>query len=127
MQNNINVIKNIPGRQLISQQRNLVEISVKQLHRNVTSLIQLEKGMLVEKGRSMRTVGHQFKNQNQTLSLLESKINLLDPINTLARGYSITRINGKAITSVTEINIGDSVETTVAEGKFTGTINEILK
>jgi len=127
LQNNINVIKNIPGRQLISQQRNLVEISVKQLHRNVTSLIQLEKGMLVEKGRSMRTVGHQFKNQNQTLSLLESKINLLDPINTLARGYSITRKNGKAITSVTEINIGDSVETTVAEGKFTGTINEILK
>ncbi|MBK7570938.1 MAG: exodeoxyribonuclease VII large subunit [Bacteroidetes bacterium] len=39
LQNNINVIKNIPGRQLISQQRNLVEISVKQLHRNVTSLV----------------------------------------------------------------------------------------
>lgn len=106
LQNNINVLKNIPGRQLISQQRNLVEISVKQLHRNVS---------------------HQFKNQNQHLTLLESKINLLDPINTLARGYSITRKNGKAITSVTEINIGDSVETTVAEGKFTGTINEILK
>ncbi|MBK7570939.1 MAG: hypothetical protein IPI10_04700 [Bacteroidetes bacterium] len=76
---------------------------------------------------SEKRSGHQFKNQNQTLSLLESKINLLDPINTLARGYSITRKNGKAITSVTEINIGDSVETTVAEGKFTGTINEILK
>ncbi|MBK7432056.1 MAG: exodeoxyribonuclease VII large subunit [Bacteroidetes bacterium] len=107
LQNNINVLKNIPGRQLISQQRNLEEDLLKRNY--------------------MRNVSHQFKNQNQTLSLLESKINLLDPINTLARGYSITRKNGKAITSVTEINIGDSVETTVAEGKFTGTINEILK
>ena len=106
LQNNINVIKNIPGRQLIAQQRNLVEISVKQLQRNATSAILSE---------------------SKNLNLLESKINLLDPINTLARGYSITRKNGKSIISTSEINIGDIVETTLAEGKFTGTIKELLK
>lgn len=127
LQNNINVIKNIPGRQLISQQTNLLEILLKQLHRNAENVIQLKQNKLEDSGRSMRAVSHQFKSQSQNLNLLESKIKLLDPINTLARGYSITRKNGKAIVSTDQITKGDIVETTLAEGRFSATINEKTK
>ncbi len=127
LQNNINVIKNIPGRQLISQQKNLLEILSKQLHGNASSVIQLKQNRLSDSGKSMRNIVHQFNSHRQNLSLLESKINLLDPINTLARGYSITRKNGKAIISADEITKGEIVETILAEGKFTSIINEIIK
>lgn len=125
LQSNINVIKNIPGRQLIVQQRNLLEILSKQLHRNASSEISMMKNTIAEHTKSLRSVSHQLKNTNQNLNLLEAKIKLLDPINTLARGYSITRKNGKAIISAKEIVQGDIVETTLATGSFSSHINEI--
>lgn len=52
----------------------------------------------------------------QKLAAVESLIKVLDPINTLKRGYSVTRINGKAIKSKNEIHSGDIVSTQFSDG-----------
>ena len=127
LQNNINVIKNIPGRQLITQKRNHIDNLSKQLYGNANSRIRIDMNVINETSKSIRQVSHQFKDLNQNLNLLESKVKLLDPINTLARGYSITRKKGKAITSSDEIQSGESIETILASGSFTGTVTEIKK
>ncbi|MDE5690037.1 MAG: hypothetical protein K2I38_05020, partial [Duncaniella sp.] len=52
-------------------------------------------------------------------SRLESAGRLLDvlsPLATLCRGYSITRVNGRAVTSVADIAPGARIETTLADG-----------
>ncbi len=40
---------------------------------------------------------------------------------TLRRGYSITRVGGKAVSSVAAIAPGATVETTLADGTFLST------
>ncbi len=125
LQNNVNIIKTIPGRQLIIQQKNLLDFLSKQLYRNAGNDIEVKLALLENKSLSMRLVVHQFKNLQQNLNLLESKIKILDPINTLARGYSITRKNGKAVLSAEEFTKGEILETTLAKGSFKSTINEI--
>ncbi len=50
------------------------------------------------------------------LELVETKVRYADPKNVLKRGYSITRMNGKAIRSVTDVKQGDRLETLVADG-----------
>ncbi|MCM1369064.1 MAG: exodeoxyribonuclease VII large subunit [Candidatus Amulumruptor caecigallinarius] len=48
----------------------------------------------------------------------EDILRLLDPANTLKRGYSVTRINGKAVTDPATLRPGDEIETTLLEGKI---------
>jgi len=64
-----------------------------------------------------------MENYNNKLILIESKVNLLDPINILKRGYSITRLNGKVITSSSSVNSGDIIETIL----YTGIIKSEVK
>ena len=44
------------------------------------------------------------------------------PERLLALGYSITRVNGKAVHSVDDIAPGDEIITTVAGGEFTSKV-----
>jgi exodeoxyribonuclease VII large subunit len=52
------------------------------------------------------------------LAHLEEKMRILDPMNVLKRGFSITTIRGKALTSTDEVEIGDEIETRLANGKL---------
>lgn len=57
----------------------------------------------------------------ELLQHLEEKVALLDPVNTLVRGYSITRVNGKAVTDASEIKPGIRLETELANGTVIST------
>lgn len=47
----------------------------------------------------------------------------LSPEATLARGYSITRVDGHAVTSAASLTSGQTVTTILADGSFTSTVN----
>ena len=55
---------------------------------------------------------------NQKLISIDSLIEVLDPQNILRRGYSITRINGRAVKSVFSIAEGDLLTTTLPDGEI---------
>lgn len=59
---------------------------------------------------------------NEKLRSLSELISALSPMNTLKRGYSITRINGKAVKTSDQIKEGDVVETTTSSFSFTSKI-----
>lgn len=54
----------------------------------------------------------------RNLTELEKNRDLLDPIHVMKRGFSITRLNGKAITSHEEIKNLDEIETQLVEGSI---------
>ncbi len=58
------------------------------------------------------------------LEYLQGQIGLLDPKAVLARGWSITRHKGKAITNPKELKTGDELETTVAAGKLRSVVSD---
>lgn len=61
--------------------------------------------------------------QKQSVSHLEEKIKLMSPLETLKRGYSITRHDGKAILDANQLSIGNKIEIEFANGKITTTLN----
>ena len=61
------------------------------------------------------------------LKALADKIEILSPQNTLRRGYSITMVNGHAVSDVAELKAADTVTTRLASGTFSATITEINK
>ena len=65
-----------------------------------------------------------MQSQHHKLDLCQRSMDAASPEHILALGYSITRINGKAVRSAGDVMPGDEVTTTVAGGEFTSVITE---
>jgi exodeoxyribonuclease VII large subunit len=65
-----------------------------------------------------------MQGQHHRLDLWQKYMDAASPEHVLALGYSITRVNGRAVRSIAEISPGDRVTTTVAGGEFTGTVTD---
>lgn len=59
---------------------------------------------------------HFLKQQHNELDNLARLVKIADPIHLMKRGFSITKQNGKIITSKEEIAIGDDIETIFVDG-----------
>jgi exodeoxyribonuclease VII large subunit len=70
----------------------------------------------IEKGQS--TPGKYLKIKKEEVDRLEKNVQILDPINILKRGFSITLYDGKALKSHTEAKPGDMITTVLANGRL---------
>ncbi len=58
-----------------------------------------------------------YKYKRQEFDNLISKLEVLNPLNTLKRGYSITRINNKVVSDISIIKSNDMLEIELLNGK----------
>ena len=61
------------------------------------------------------------------LERAEVKVEASSPQRILAMGFSVVRHNGRALSSVDNIKVGDSIEITVADGRAKATITDKTK
>lgn len=81
--------------------------------------IEKESGVLVNISSYLRLAANaRIEKEATSLQNIESLINVLNPEATLKRGYSITRLNGKAITNSNVVSPGDIIVTQTAEGQI---------
>lgn len=59
-----------------------------------------------------------FSDHQRRLELAANTVKFVDPKNVLKRGYSVTRLNGKAIKEINWLKQGDILETELVDGKF---------
>jgi exodeoxyribonuclease VII large subunit len=78
---------------------------------------------LLVKGRVK--AGQLLVARKHQLELAETKIISADPRRVLERGFSITRVNGKAVRGVTGIKSGDRVETELFDGRVESEVKAI--
>lgn len=57
-----------------------------------------------------------LRRSSDRLDSMQAMLNALSPEATLRRGYSITRVDGKAVTDVSQVPAGTLIETTIANG-----------
>lgn len=62
------------------------------------------------------------------LSLMAAKLSALSPLTVLSRGYSITTAAGhRAVQGVSDVSVGDTIRTTVADGTISSVVSGIEK
>ena len=64
--------------------------------------------------------------QNNYVNLL-SKLEVLNPITTLKRGYSVTRVNDKIITKKVDVKKGDTIITSISDGKIESVVEKVYE
>jgi exodeoxyribonuclease VII large subunit len=65
--------------------------------------------------------------QFKDITGVEKNIELLDPVNVLNRGYSITMADGKAVKTVAGVRRGTILTTVVADGNIISAIQSVNK
>lgn len=70
-----------------------------------------------------RTVESMLTRYRHRLELLRQRITDASPEKQLARGYSITLKDGRAVKNAAELHPGDRIETRLKEGKIISTVN----
>jgi exodeoxyribonuclease VII large subunit len=60
--------------------------------------------------------------QKTDVASLEKNVNLLDPLNVLKRGFTITYRNGKIVKGIDDVQAGDSLTTQMADGEVNSTV-----
>ena len=70
-------------------------------------------------------VKQQLKDSKSRVAQLGQRLNLASPLQTLARGYSITLHDEQAVTRVSDIQPGDTLRTRVTDGELISTVSAI--
>ena len=66
-----------------------------------------------------------FEKQYYRLDITENKLELLNPLKILARGYSMTYFNGKRLKNVNELNENDEIITKLFQGVIRSSVKSV--
>ena len=66
-----------------------------------------------------------FENKSNKYNNLIDKLDVLNPMNTLKRGYTITKIKDKVVTSIKDIKVNDEINVTLENGNIDAKVIEV--
>lgn len=96
----------------------LFEIHTLNRLRYESSILMQQKSMLIRNSLQM------IKSQTRQLNFLQHQVKLLDPEQTLKRGFSITKLDGKIIFDSKSFKAGDLITTQFYKGEIESTVNK---
>lgn len=109
----------VAARSPIERARSTLTRALASLYSLSSNRIQPARSRLDMMAHNLPTaIANQLKLKREQLTGAEKLLDVLSPASTLARGYSITRVDGRAITSVDQVAPGALLEITVADGSF---------
>jgi len=104
-------------RALFGQQKNDLHSLSKAISWNSKTALTHARNKLANLQNNLKSVSRQtLKNANIDIKNSERLVQMADPKQLLKRGFSVTRINGKALTSLDAISDGDIIETVLYQG-----------
>ena len=65
-----------------------------------------------------RNITYDLEKKQTKLDNIKTKLELLNPLNILDKGYSVTMCNGKIIKNIDDIKSGDLITTKISNGNF---------
>lgn len=130
-QQKFNIIKN----KLIHQKNDFITKEEKKIISYQTQLNDKLKKLINIKQQKLIHIKNDFKfsynkywiSTNNNFQQLITKLNILSPLNTLKRGYSISKINNTIIKSIKNIKSEQLIQTIVSDGIIISKIKEIKR
>ena len=92
------------------------------------SFLKLQKQILFEKHRVIiSSIKNTIQATQEKLRNYQSEITILDPINVMKRGFSLTTVNGKIIKDIKGLKVGQEMWTYLAQGQIKSYIQDVKK
>lgn len=105
-----------------------LEQSAQQLLRGSKLLLKQELSQLEQMSQEMQRMSKVLlKNENTSLLQIERLIGMLNPIHVLKRGYSIVRLDGKAVHQLDQVEVGSTLSIQVEDGQIESTVTQKIE
>lgn len=106
-----------------------IEILTDKLNNIMLKKINLEKINLenIKNNYIIKNPSILYVDKQKELGNIISKLNLLNPLNILERGYNITYKDNHVVTSIKDINEYDNLNIKMKDGNVNVTVNEVIK
>ena len=112
-----------PSQQLLLNAQKLDELEIRLLKQNKTLIDDNKEKLKFSFSQLLTHTQNFIKVQQNELSNYGNSLNLLSPLNTLSRGYTMTQDNrGSIITSVKRIKLNEVISTKFHDGKVTSKV-----
>ena len=120
-------IKHISEKQILKNPETIYEIKAMNLDNLINKLELSSKNIITINKQKLENLKNSFilkhpheitKRKKESYLRKIEKLEVLNPLLTLKRGYSITKGNDKVITSINDVNIGDKLEIELQDGKI---------
>lgn len=112
----------------LARSKNEIQQEIKALQRQSGYFIQQKQERLViQKINIFAKIFSFIHIQLKDMTGMERNIELLNPVNVLNRGYSITLVNGKALKTVSVVKEGTILKTILADGNIISTAQSVNK
>lgn len=107
--------------------KQLLEIDIRNLNNNINNIITVGKMNLFRLKNSYVLINPKmlYEKKGVTLENNINKLELLNPMNALKRGYSIIKKEGNCIENIKKLNINDKIEVYLHGGKLDASIENI--
>lgn len=116
------------ARRRMESERQRMNVLAGRLPVSAALAVQQQKMQLQSLAQSLLPAAGMFlKEQQHRLELMKEKVDAASPEHVLAMGYSITRVNGRAVRSTDALMPGDEVVTVVSGGEFTSVVKDKKK
>ncbi len=119
---------NWSARKYLSDRRNHLDRSAGNIFAGAKSRIVSGRNRLTrEVMRTGQLVNKQLATEEHRLKMAGQRVRLIDPRHILARGYSITTLNGRALKTVANVNPEDIIATHLSDGIILSKVSELKK
>jgi len=113
---------------LLEKQRSKLDLFLYNMRANSSRLIMEGPQKVVSlENRLLHAANSLIVQKRNITNHIEEKINLMRPENLLRKGYSLTLLDGKPISSVDKLKQGDVLQTQLFDGKLESTITKIQR
>ena len=105
-------------REIYAPKEMMLDNIVRRLQHSSESLIMKNKNELdlLKNSNVLKNPENIIKNQKENYLLQLSKLEILNPLNTLKRGYTLAKIEGKVVSSAKQLKSGDDLEVEFEDG-----------
>ena len=125
IENNRTRVKHICEKQILKNPESIYEIKGMHLDNLVTKLELASKNIITENRNRLLELENRniLKNPDEIIRMKREpylrnvdKLNVLNPLLTLKRGYTLTKVEGKVVSSAKDVKAGDELEVEFDDG-----------
>lgn len=112
---------------LANERRSLKEIQTDIRSETQTLLRELKAEVNQESTELEKSLKRLFKTEFERIENLGKMVRLVDPLNVIKLGYTISTVNGKLVKSIGDVSAGDTIETTTSDGTIISNVTKKSK
>ena len=114
---------------MFENKKQKLDMSLEKIKNLISNILENKKNKfnLLKSNYLLNNPKEMYKHEQIRLNNIIDKLNIVNPLNTLKRGYSLTYINDKVVKDIHSVNNGDTIKTRIENGFIEATVNNVME